>query len=811
MTISFTQAALGKQLISSIKEGNTGRVKKFCCYPTALTYFDDNGQSPLHHAVHSKRIRVIKEIVYAMLKEGISVDIQSGSRDTPIVAGFRNRAEAAIRCLLEAKADPNQDMSPNFFLVHHAAVVGSESAFSDLYEHGADLARITKDSYTALTVARLEGHSGLYKKMKPFHTQSYVYSRTLRHRKLLAHMLQLGGTTTLSHPSVEIEKEVRVSLEGWEYFDVWNLIMKRGAEIFQEMPVIQEALVYASDRQLNTAQRLLERYRSNKPIIVHSGFPRHYVSIVMWDSYFIICNRGRGATKHSSQVLYLHSKKVDADFILSLMNVKNEGQNRYDKCLNRMFSTRHCRPSKIRNLLEILLSFPMQDVGNCTWANAEAAIFALLVLRELIMHLGDRFPKMQEFHKIASSQRRIFNQWQKYMVQAQVTSYIRKPKKETIASPIYREDWKFLQQVAKEAPYAFRKNELASLRLLDAARFGTFREVKAALQKGASLEYVDGNGDSALHHAVRHNRIKVTKYLKGRGASVALLNRNGDSALLVARKKGHKRLYKILKEVDAEVTERIQDVARYQLLREMISFPGGCEQGEIWNAVIKRGEVFLKEFPLILDACRSTSWDIQWDAEKLVARYDKGKKPIIIHSGHIDRYVPIVLWGSYLVVTNCASKEPSCTAYQIDPNTVDASFIAQLKNLQGMSPLEYDHFFKKLQKHSMGRKLNRWMALETSYTTWAKVEKAIHVLFLLQEVIDCPKKKRNIDRQKKNFDTWRKAMISSQLDRYLKHRRASFQDDVFRAQIRIKAPFLGYMLDPYTIAAKDLLAALPDE
>lgn len=772
-------------LITAVKQDSLFGVRQYAHSGSALRYLDKGSLSALHHAVQSSSIQVINTLVAAMQKQGISVDIGNKERVTPLVCAVWAGREDAVLRLLEARANPNQADASGFSVLHEAAYAGIETIFNALRKKGASLTHVTAEGNTALLFARNLGHNSFYKSLKPLDSYVTEYSRVLRGRKLLSHMLGLSGTTTLTHPNGFFNDKIVIQLTGWWHLGVWNLIAKRAPHFFKNSHTIVEACLTATSNAPSTATTLLERYKEGKPIVLNSGFQGHYVSIVLWDFYFIVCNRGSKKTRTTCEVLRIDPVQVDASFITQIRNLHDKSPGEYLYFLNRNFPQRKelSPPSTMRGLLERLLSLPEQKVGNCTWANAEAVLFVLLVL-EQIMPLTT-FPEESELENIVKSHKQHFASWQTFMLINQVDSYLRRPKTLTAATDLYPEDWQLLERIQSKVPTAFQEHEIACIKLLAAARNGSLRKTRAALQSGAIINYSDPNGDSALHHAARSNRVAVVKALVFHGANTKSINHKGETALYLARRKAHKELYSYMKTLDATTTRRTQVMSHARLLKEMASLRQDCDHREIWNMIQKQSN------PLIDTSC-------------------------IIHTGYLGQYVSAVLCGSYFILCNRANKIRPCEVLSVNPYAIDKDV---LQSLQEKSEVEFNEFLNKrfpsrlapTGKNSRKSVLEHFLALKAANTTWANAEQAVWVLFVMQELIKAPhfptiqELLELTRRQKTQFERWREVTIGAELDRYLKYER----DEDFLTLIKPGLPLVvANKIDNISFAARDLLAAL---
>lgn len=117
------------------------------------------------------------------------------------------------------------------------------------------------------------------------------------------------------------------------------------------------------------------------------------------------------------------------------------------------------------------------------------------------------------------------------------------------------------EQVAKESYYP----EVAEIirramekKFIEAAKAGDLATVKNLLQAGVSINAVDEEGETALHHAAKNNHVKVVeKLLTAPGIEINKTSeKNGGTALHWAASRGYKEvIYKLLKDFNVNINK----------------------------------------------------------------------------------------------------------------------------------------------------------------------------------------------------------------------------------------------------------------
>jgi len=117
--------------------------------------------SSAHHTAMVRRLIELGADVNARNRRG-AAPLHAAAIGRPGDASFDPKAQAAtIACLIAAGADPNAIDLSGVTALHRAVRTRSAAAVQALIDHGADVARKTKNGATALRLARLTtGRSG---------------------------------------------------------------------------------------------------------------------------------------------------------------------------------------------------------------------------------------------------------------------------------------------------------------------------------------------------------------------------------------------------------------------------------------------------------------------------------------------------------------------------------------------------------------------------------------------------------------------------------------------------------------------------
>lgn len=400
--------SLDEAFFAAIELEECYKVKKLLAFGASLSFVSHKGWLPLARAAHSGDVRI-------------------------------------VRLLLEHGASVTESTTYGWTALHHAAYAGNQKVVALLRNAYADDTATTSRDYTPLCLARISGNKGLYRALKGTNLRVYEYSRELRYRKVLGHMLGLSGVTALLNPN-PTKQHIITSYEGWNFWEFWHIIAKRGSLFFKNNPIVLQAIGLANNASLKT---LLKAYQGGKvPVIIKTGFNNHYVSAILWGPFFILCNRGPHSGSTSCEVLPLNPARVTLSLIRELQELPQKSADYYRDYINAAFPSRHKQDNTPLAYLALCISIAWQLVGNCSWANAEAAIYVLLVLEACSAQGFLQNLSREEISQICNQQKEVFERWQHFMLETVLTKYLKR-KTLTIASHLYPRDQNILNACLK--------------------------------------------------------------------------------------------------------------------------------------------------------------------------------------------------------------------------------------------------------------------------------------------------------------------------------------------------------------------------
>jgi hypothetical protein len=214
------------------------------------------------------------------------------------------------------------------------------------------------------------------------------FAQDFLNTKLLGHSFELEGRADIvdtKNTFIEVELEgfyLRFTLEiiASSLINFKNNFgAKKMRKYFAKLDVIIHALQVAIEliqlqHYLIDIDRFLKKINSaleNNPLILPISFGGHAISLIKYHDWFIRCDRGAYGKEHGTVIYH---------------EMQNPTRLTKTFCRELLYKRQH--PEFIDNgLMDYLglkpkntIALPLQKTGNCSWANAEAIIPALMFL-----------------------------------------------------------------------------------------------------------------------------------------------------------------------------------------------------------------------------------------------------------------------------------------------------------------------------------------------------------------------------------------------------------------------------------------------
>lgn len=333
---------------------------------------------------------------------------------TPLIeAAIVNNVDIAM-LLLQHGADPNYEDEKGNTALHWATENNNEQLAKILLSSGANPNIYNVNSQSPLVVPVLRKQTKM-KQLLYHYKASLSFAQDFINTKLLGHRFQLVGKVDL----IDREKKfTEVNLEGFilEFtLDVicnslneyrTNFGSRKLRDYHKQLQLISDTLNLAN-HLIRYQQYLVDirQYRDKVDVLLDKellilpvGYEGHAITFIKYGDILVKCDRQNDHGANDNIVFYQISKpdQFNLSFMKGLLYRKNPTEY-----------IRDYLPQKLGLRPLDKLEIPAQISGNCSWANVEATIPAILYLL-----LQEQAPLERAKNKNAAMS--IFNAWQRW-------------------------------------------------------------------------------------------------------------------------------------------------------------------------------------------------------------------------------------------------------------------------------------------------------------------------------------------------------------------------------------------------------------
>jgi len=505
---------------------------------------DEYGYTPLIEAVIEENLSLVK----LLLANGATVHGEDILGCTPLQWAADSAHEVIVKFLLEKGADPNHYSAEGQPLLVNPILRNQHSLVNLLISFGA----------------------------KKEFAQDYINA------KLIGHRYELQGNADLVNTKGEF---FEVDFEGF-FLEFTLELIHNSLEAFYQLEVkknpssLWPAVQLAIQSLKNAAHIMQRKYSTNKnsenidfkdllttnPLLIPVSFQGHAITLIHWGGLFAKCDRG--VNKITDTVIIYQIKNpqlLTSEFIKDLLL-----DNKTDDFIN----------TQLKTLLGLkpIMTLPThsQIAGNCSWANVEAALPAIVMMSCLHQETTNRHNAA--IKKQVMSLYGAWVEWDKDVaLDACIKDFyeadrVRKAAKAAIVASI------FVQRLHYQKPrQVVRAKKIAPILLLPeyqyiiksycavytTQRAGKMGENFLQLLKLCHMEAplqsqkntlrthpeIAVQINMPLHIAARQGDLKTIKYyIENMHVNVNLLDGTESTALMYAAFKGHLHIVKYLVE-----------------------------------------------------------------------------------------------------------------------------------------------------------------------------------------------------------------------------------------------------------------------
>lgn len=352
-----------------------------------------------------------KQIIYGSEKDVADFLAQNPKLDeideygyTPLVqTAIVNSAEKA-KLLLEAGADAKFTDLTGRSALHWAADNNNLQLCDLLLKHGANANSYTTAGQSVSVTPLLRKNNKIKNILINSNNADLDFAQDFINAKTLGHRFELQGRADIvNHENTFIEMEfegfylefsldiVSSSLVDFEhnyggkhlqkFFPKINKII-RALKIGLELIKYQNYLI-----DIEKYKNRIDQLLNEELLLLPVAFTGHAITFIKFWNWLIRCDRGAYGKENGPVIFYKINNEINfnKDFVKQLLY-----KRQHEKFINEGL-IKHLRLEK-----KFVLPLSLQSVGNCSWANVEAAVPAILFLLLFEETSGNNFEKTQQ-------------------------------------------------------------------------------------------------------------------------------------------------------------------------------------------------------------------------------------------------------------------------------------------------------------------------------------------------------------------------------------------------------------------------------
>lgn len=353
-----------RTLADAILSNNIHNVTTFLNYGTEINQIDEYGFTPLIEAAIIENVEIAK----LLLEHGANPNLQAATGSTPLHWAAENNSLPLTKLLVEQGANPNAYNFSGMPVLVMPTLRHQTKLRRFLIEQGAD----------------------------PLFSQDYINT------KLLGHIFELVGHASIVDPH---NKLIEVDFEGF-FLEITLGIIYDALTQFQNHFAGRHIRRYAGlatiiANIIKNAEQLIkfQQYRvdvrkhmktidellRHEPLLIPVGYEGHAITFIRLGDIWVKCDRREDSRQFDHIMFYRigNAHLATPEFFKSLLYVRQSDEFINEE-LNHYLALSPITELKIES----------QVSGNCSWANVEAVIPALLFL--LLSHLDSNEKTMSQ-------------------------------------------------------------------------------------------------------------------------------------------------------------------------------------------------------------------------------------------------------------------------------------------------------------------------------------------------------------------------------------------------------------------------------
>lgn len=347
--------------------------------------------------LHSAIFENHKEICEILIQAGANVNKGDKDGKTPLIYAVFCGYEEICKVLIQIKANINQKDNDGNTALHFAVSEGHVDISQLLISHGANITHRSKTGYSAYSQIKLapsknhEAIKNVFEKNldKLSLAEAKEYDKAFRLKKLIGHVTELQGNsafvlknkrqiysdldlefTTHPHMLKEVEKNIKL------FSKEFPVILDS-----ETSALLSNAFQAAADARNRSPAEKIASWKRGEPLILSTGYVNHFVTVLFWDNFFVLCNRSPITnSQHSDFRTYALKKELlTEDIIKQIENLVKTDEKAYSQFFSEVMpAALQFSDTDLKMMTSCFLA--RQKVSNCAYASSEGMILPLLIL-----------------------------------------------------------------------------------------------------------------------------------------------------------------------------------------------------------------------------------------------------------------------------------------------------------------------------------------------------------------------------------------------------------------------------------------------
>ena len=423
------------------------------------------GNGILHQAIWTEDTKMLE----LLIEKGANLNEKNAAGRPPLERAICFGKFEAIKVLVSKGADLSS-VAVSTPSDASALSVAAEYGYFDIIQFLLDngVKKIDDPQQAAsvieyLIANKLKDYKTIYKTIcnVPLDSQLLLRARTPLHIRSVLHSLDIMNTCEL-HPIDPSLSPTHFDFGTFYpyYLDklskTTRVLQQQYPQALNDTDLLRETMDFTLENRYGKESLLLDRILSGKPTLVPTGFFGHYVMVLIWGDYFVICNRGL-LSGQSVEVFKFDPQKLNDSILRNILecqvNSKEWYQNLFFQILPKSLNFAEKKLTDLEILIEQLCPLRKQKTGSCSLASLEAAVWTFFVLNLISKHKeSSPINKTQLQHSIREESRkfcfwRAFNRT--YFIEKYLRTRIVRPPKQDDTTPYYKIDTQLMKTAFK--------------------------------------------------------------------------------------------------------------------------------------------------------------------------------------------------------------------------------------------------------------------------------------------------------------------------------------------------------------------------